>query len=205
MIASAISEMNCGRPGEHIKILEHLLQTNLVSAEICQFDYWNLIGSNKTKSEYWVKSFVMDHKIKSFGYIIYRRTKKLKAEYNGLNPTQIIELKKTIGEENLTTTVHTPLIGYTGDTTINGVIAHSEFLSVPLLIMECTGFSPDDDCTCCEGKHIHINDIIMHSHLFFNKKIVLFHFSQQYRDLKQILDYCSHIPEILKEKLIYFF
>jgi ribonuclease BN (tRNA processing enzyme) len=205
IIASAVSEMNCGRLGTNFKFFDSLLLTDLVPAESCETEYYNLIGSSKMESDYWVKSFVMDHKIKSYGYIVYRKSKKLKPEYSGLTGREIVELKKTIGEANLTTVVFTPLVGYTGDTTINGVISHEEFLSVPLLIMECTGFSQDDGCTCCEGKHIHINDIILHSDLFLNAHIVLFHFSQKYRFINQILEHCKHIPDSLHSRLSFFF
>jgi ribonuclease BN (tRNA processing enzyme) len=205
IVSTAISEMNCGRSGENIKFLESLIHTDLIEAEFSESNYYNLIGSSKIESEYWVRSFQMDHKIKSFGYIVYRKSKKLKSEYIGLKPHEIMQIKKKIGESNLTYEVYTPLVGYTGDTTINGILYHEEFLTVPLLIMECTGFSPEDDCICCEGKHIHINDLVLHNNLFQNKKIVLFHFSQQYRTIDQILTYCSHIPESLMEKISFFF
>ena len=205
IIASSISEMNCGKSGDNFKFFESLMLTDLVEAEFCENSYYNLIGSSKNESEYWVKSFVMDHKIKSYGYIIYRKSKKLKSEYTGLSKEEIIELKKNIGKSNLTTDILTPLVGYTGDTTIHGIISHEEFLSVPLLIMECTGFANDDNCTCHEGKHIHINDLILHSHLFVNKQIVLFHFSQQYKSINQIFEHCGHIPDNLRKKLSFFF
>ena len=205
IIASAVSEMNCGKPGDNFKFFDSLVLTDLIEAEFCENEYYNLIGSSKIESEYWVKSFVMDHKIKSYGYIVYRKSRKLKSEYTGLTGREIVELKKTIGESNLTTDIFTHVVGYTGDTSINGIISHEEFLTVPLLIMECTGFSSDDNSTCCEGKHIHINDLILHSELFANKQIVLFHFSQQYRFIDQILEHCGHIPDSLRKRLTFFF
>lgn len=205
IIASAVSEMNCGKPGENFKFFDSLTQTDLIESEFCESHYLNLIGSSKLESEYWIKSFQMDHKIKSYGYIIYRKSKKLKPEYSGLSGNEIMQFKKTIGEANLTHDVYTPLVGYTGDTTINGIIAHEEFLTVPLLIMECTGFAPEDNCTCCEGKHVHINDLVLYSNLFANKHIVLFHFSQQYRTIDQILSHCSHIPDNLSSRISWFF
>lgn len=205
IIASAVSEMNCGKPGENVKFFDSLLLTDMIESEFCESEYYNLIGGSKLESEYWVKSFKMDHKIKSYGYIIYRKSRKLKPEYVGLKTRDIVELKKKLGEDNLTTDVYTPLVGYTGDTTINGIINNDEFLTVPLLIMECTGFAPNDTCTCCEGKHTHINDLVLHGELFANKHIVLFHFSQQYRFIEQILAHCSHIPESLRTRLSFFF
>jgi ribonuclease Z len=205
MIATAISEMNCGKSGKNMKVFDSLLLTNIVESEYCEYTYQHLIGSSKLISEYAVKSFVMDHKIKSYGYIIYRLSKKLKSEYQGLSCTQIIEIKKQFGAENLTEQVYTPLLGYTGDTTIDGVLNNKEFLSVPLLIMECTGFSPDDKELCIKGKHIHWDDIISNHPSFMNEKIVLIHFSQQYRFIEDILNYTQDSPKELNDKVLFFF
>jgi ribonuclease Z len=203
MIASAISEMNCGKLGSNIKIFDSIKNTIMIESELCETEYVKLI--NNGRSELYVKSFIMDHKIKSYGYIIYRKSRKLKPEYIGLKSSDIISLKKTIGEQNITYEIFTPLVGYTGDTSISGVINHNEFLTVPLLIMECTGFSENDYSDCCSGKHIHVNDLTLYHHLFENNKIVLFHFSQQYKHIDQILEYCNSIPESFKNKLLFFF
>jgi ribonuclease Z len=205
MIATAVSEMNCGKSGENIKVFDSLLLTNIVESEFCESTYQHLIGTSKPTSEYAVKSFVMDHKIKSYGYIIYRLSNKLKSQFNGLSVKEIIELKKQFGNENLTEQVYTPLLGYTGDTTIQGVLNHGAFLSVPLLIMECTGFSPMDKLDCVEGKHIHWDDIVVNQNKFLNEKIVLFHFSQQYRIIDDIFQYTQNSSKEINDKIVFFF
>jgi ribonuclease Z len=189
MMATAVSEMNSGRSGEHMTIFNELLLTNIVESESCIDYYCGLIGKTKPISEYVVKAFLMDHKIKSYGYIIYRMSKKLKPEFHGLTKNEIIKIKKEIGEEHLTEQTLTPLLGYTGDTTIHGVLRNPEFLTVPLLIMECTGFSPEDKEDCLIGKHIHFDDIIENKHYFENEKIVLFHFSQKYGKIEELDDF----------------
>lgn len=210
LIVSGISEMNCGKNGENIKLLDNLLLTDIIASEECINEYKHLIGKSNLQSEYVVKSILMDHKIKSFGYIIYRKTKKLKQEYITLNREEIIKIKQTCKIENkniddtLTEIHYTPLVGYTGDTTINGLIYNQEFLDVPLLIMECTGFSENDKLDTLEGKHIHYDDIINNSTIFNNKQIILFHFSQQYKTLNDILLYINNTNEI-NNKIIYFF
>ena len=207
MIAAAVSEMNCGKSGEYIKVFDTLLLTDIVEAESCADpDHMiNLIGSSKPNSEYWVKSIQMDHKIKSFGYIVYRKSKKLKPAYADLKGPEIMKLKLEIGEENLTYPVFTPMVAYTGDTSIHAVISNQELLNVPLLIMECTGFSTDDKCFCCEGKHIHWDDLVEYQHLFLNEKIMLFHFSQQYKSFDEISSLTTNISDEFYNKLIYFF
>jgi ribonuclease Z len=207
MIAAAVSEMNCGKSGDNIKMFDTLLSTNIVESEWCvgSENMINLIGSSKLSSEYWVKSIQMDHKIKSFGYIIYRKSKRLKPEYANLKGSEIIQLKQEIGEDNLTNSIFTPMVAYTGDTSIKGVISNPELLNVPLLIMECTGFSSDDKCYCCEGKHIHWEDLVENQHLFSNEKIMLFHFSQQYKTVDDISSLNNNVTKQFANKLIYFF
>jgi len=205
MIATAISEMNCGKSGENMKIFEDLLATDIIESESCIDKFHHLIGVTNLLSEYVVKAVQMDHKIKSFGYIIGRESKKLKPEYIGLNGQQLVKIKQEIGNENLTIPYLTPLIAYTGDTTIQGIINNQELLNVPFLIMECTGFSPDIIPDCHKGKHIHWDDLIINYKLFNNEKIMLFHFSQQYKNIEDIMIYTANAPEELLAKLIFFF
>ena len=184
VIASAFSAMNSGRNDKNIRIIDNLVNTKIVSSEDCMEDYTELLHS-----EYVVRSFLMDHKVKSYGYIVYRKSKRLKQEYNQLNQKEIIELKKS-GIE-LTDIHYTPLVGYTGDTTINGLTMNPIFFDVPLLIMECTGFSKEDKQQTIDGKHIHWDDIIINKHMFKNEKIILFHFSQKYKTLDDLLEYIN--------------
>lgn len=185
MMATATSEMNCGKKGYDIKIFDDLLLTKLIYSEECIHKYINLVN----QSEYYVKAFEMTHKIKSYGYIIYRKSQKIKLEYLSLD----VKSKITLKEENkLCYDVYTPLLGYTGDTTIEGVINNSEFLNVPLLIMECTGFTDDLKEYTKKGKHIHFDDIKDNYHLFKNDKILLFHFSQQYKTIDEIRKHINY-------------
>lgn len=199
MILSAQIEMNAGRNGKKIKILSEQENTKIIDCETCIEDYQPLLGNTGKPSEYVIKTFIMDHKIKSFGYIIYRKTKKLKKEYQGLSGEEIIKIKQTMNEE-ITEISITPLLGYSGDTTIHGILNNPEFLTVPLLIMECTGFTDDLIENCAEGKHIHINDIDKYYEKFMNEKIILFHFSQQYKDISELIDIVKN-----KDKLILFY
>ena len=160
----------------------------------------------------------MDHNICSYGYIIYRKSNKLKDKYKNLSPNELIKLKnellinksvdisaKEYINDILTYQHYTPLVAYTGDTSIEGVINNDELLNVPLLIMECTGFSDEDKIKYINSKHIHIDDIIKHNNKFNNDKIILFHFSQQYNNILDIINYIDNINNNLKDKLLFFF
>jgi Metal-dependent hydrolases of the beta-lactamase superfamily III len=194
MIAAAFSEMNCGKSGNIIKPLQKLVNTNLVASQNCIDTPLSGNSSNM------VTAYMMDHKVESYGYIIKRVTKRLKPEYMNLSQMEIIKVKSKVGANNMTEPFHTNMIGYTGDTTIDGVLHNSEFLNVPLLIMECTGFSKEDKAETKQGKHIHIDDIIMNLDKFNNMKVVLFHASQKYKKLEDIQDYIKDLPD----KFVYF-
>jgi ribonuclease Z len=199
MIASAISEMNRGQNGENIKIFDTLLDTTIVSSEECENMLYPVIHSKNL----FFKAIPMDHKVKSYAYIIYRLSKKLKKEYLNMSPRELIEIKKIIGND-ITEPIYTPIVAYTGDTTIAGIIKNKELLNVPLLIMECTGFDDDDkDIVSCGG-HIHFDDIVAYRDLFYNTKIILFHFSQKYKTFQDIEPHISRTPKSFTDKLIYF-
>jgi ribonuclease BN (tRNA processing enzyme) len=71
--------------------------------------------------------------------------------------------------------------------------------------MECTGFAPEDKQFTIDGKHIHFDDIIENYKLFNNNKIILFHFSQQYHSIQQLMVYINKAPQELQDKIILFF
>lgn len=196
MLVSAYSHMDIGRYTNQINMITTLLNTELVAAEMC--------NKYHLENNIYCSAFEMDHKVKSFGYIIYRKSNRLKAEYIGLEPKEIINLKKTEGII-LTEEHYEPLVGYTGDTTINGLIKNPDFFSVPLLIMECTGFSSDDIIECQLGYHTHIDDIARETKRFNNEKIVLFHFSQKYKDVKKLEDKVSLLDDDLQDKIRLFY
>ena len=71
--------------------------------------------------------------------------------------------------------------------------------------MECTGFKLDEISDCINNKHTHWNDIINYHELFQNEKIVLIHFSQQYKIIDDIIQITQESPIELQNKIIYFF
>jgi ribonuclease BN (tRNA processing enzyme) len=145
----------------------------------------------------------MNHRIKSFGYIIYKKSNKVKSEYENLSPNDYKKMRYD-GVE-FTDIIYKPLLGYTGDTCISGVLNYEEFTNVPLLLMECTGFSPED-IHVREDNHIHFDDIESNIDKFKNEKIILYHISQKYRDVNELYDkYVNKVNEIINNKIILFY
>ncbi len=123
------------------------------------------------------------HTVPSQGYCIYETKKKLKPEFIGLSSKQIIEIKNTgVPITNETTK---PITAYTGDTTIEGVLQHEDFLNADILIMECTYIMDDMEDSleyAKDRKHIHEKHIVDNAHLFNNKNIILTHVSERYKN-----------------------
>jgi len=199
-IAAAFSEMNCGRNNGNIRPLEQMVNTTIVPCEtiVTTESMMELINTGP----YYAKSILMDHKVKSFGYIVYRKSQRLNPEYTQLSGKEIKQLKES---GTMITYEHfEPMIAYTGDTSINGLYMNPELFTVPILIMECTGFSTEDHVITKKGKHIHWDDIMEISHLFKNEKIILFHFSQQYKTMDDITSFIQSTPADFLEKIIFF-
>lgn len=76
------------------------------------------------------------HRIPSQAYTIFDRVNKLKPEYSETPREELLELKKKnipITEER-----YTPLVSFSGDTRIEGILESKEALLSRVLFMECT-------------------------------------------------------------------
>ena len=137
----------------------------------------------------YIQPFKTIHRVPSQGYTIFQRRNKLKPEYEGL---EWIELKpiKDQGEE-ITAPVDVPLVSYTGDTILPGVLRHDHVLRSELLIMECTFL--DDSISRKEARersHIHLEELLENQDAFENTgSILLCHFSNRYKqeEIKEII------------------
>lgn len=140
----------------------------------------NYIDINIKSNMYRIFPKIMDHRIDCTGYIIYKKITKLKNEFVGLDSTEIKEIIKAHGAEYIRDIAFIPYIGYTGDTTIEGILNNPEFLQVQLLITECTFYCDETRENAKKYKHVHILDIIENRDEFKNKQIILTHKSKRY-------------------------
>ena len=96
-------------------------------------------------------------------------------------------------------------MSYTGDTSIDGVLAHDELLTSPILIMECTFIM--DECLknirfieeAGKRGHIHEQDIVNNFEKFQNEIIVLTHISARY-SAQQIEKTVNRLTELFRCK-----
>lgn len=141
-------------------------------------------GEFDVAKDKYLKPFETIHKVPSVGYTVWERRSKLKDEYKGLSGKEIGELRKKGVEISRSTDV--PLISYSGDTIIDGVLNHKDTVMMSeILILECTIL--DDDVSVEETRkrgHVHLDEIVINAESFANvETLVLCHLSKRYLDL----------------------
>jgi ribonuclease Z len=139
-----------------------------------------------------VRTYRSVHRVPCQGYILSKIKHKLRPELKDVPRKELIR-KRTMGE-CLTEEIETPLISYTGDTTIDVFKREPQLQNVKVLITEATFL--DDKVTKDLARsrgHIHLDDIIEHAHLFTQPAIVLMHFSSRYGS--------EQIKKLIKKKL----
>ncbi|KAJ4789163.1 Ribonuclease Z family protein [Rhynchospora pubera] len=159
----------------------------------------NLIGLNigeeyQIRKDLRVKAFKTYHVIPSQGYLVYTVKQKLKQEFSTLSGQEIKQLK--LSGVEITDTISTPEIAFTGDTTSDFVIDpdNSDVLKSRILVMESTFV---DNAMSIEHAreygHTHLFEIVSHADRFQNKAILLIHFSARYR-VEEIEEAISKMP-----------
>lgn len=144
-------------------------------------------GDIELKSNFFIRSYPVIHRVPSLAYCIFHKYMVIKDEYvefcKQSTKAEIKAKKKELNiglrEERIT-----PYIAYSGDTTIEGVLQHEDLLNAHILFIECTYIhTSNDNITPQQAKdrgHIHSLDIKQNSSKFNNEYIVLTHFSQRY-------------------------
>ncbi|XP_031252339.1 tRNase Z TRZ1 isoform X1 [Pistacia vera] len=141
-----------------------------------------------------VKAFKTYHVIPSQGYIVYYVKQKLKQEYLGLPGPEIKKLKSS-GTE-ITNTISTPEVAFTGDTMSDFIVDESniDVLRARILVMESTYV--DNSTTVEQARdygHTHLSEIVNYADKFENKAILLIHFSARHT-LDEIQGAVSALP-----------
>lgn len=123
------------------------------------------------------------HTVPSVGYIISERRKKLKQQYLGLSGDEIRDLRE--GGTEITTEHRLPLIGFTGDTSPQGIDDNPEFFETKILITEMTFIADDHRRELIhKNGHMHLDDFVARKDKFKNEIVIAGHFSTRY-NMKQ--------------------
>ena len=141
------------------------------------------------------------HTVPSLGFIVWEKRKKLKAEYVGLSGDQIRDLRmsgKEVSDEK-----RFPLVGYTGDTSPQGLDDNPDMFRARILITEMTFVAPDHRKEKIHKTgHMHLDDIIERKDRFENEHVIVSHFSTRYnrKQIRKMIE--NRLPEMLDGRLI---
>ncbi len=153
-----------------------------------------------------LEAFDVKHSIPAMGGTLYFYKKKLKEEFLGKTPTEIIELRKN-GVE-ITREVYEPLVSFMGDCLGESLLDNCRIFQSKVLITECTFLDDGEEAMSKKKGHSHLKDIVHALNELDDEikceKIILSHFSMKYseRHIREMLD--KAIPEKFKERIVAF-
>jgi ribonuclease Z len=153
-----------------------------------------------------LEAFEVKHSIPAMGGTIYHYKKKLKDEFLGKTPDEIIKLREK-GVE-ITREVYDPLVSFMGDCLGESLLENSRVFQSKVLITECTFIAPEDYSMSHKKGHTHLSQIVDALKQLGDQvkceKIILSHFSMKYPDkyIREMI--AKEIPEGFKEKVVVF-
>lgn len=151
-----------------------------------------------------IRPFATVHTLPSQGYIVYSYRKKLKPELVGQAPNEIKKLREA-GEE-VTDTYQIPEVAFTGDTSgalFEDPAAPADLYRAKLLIVELSFV--DESVSWEQARergHMHVADLVAHSHKFHNEAILLIHFSPRYNRSQILAALEANMPPSLRAKCV---
>jgi ribonuclease Z len=128
-----------------------------------------------------------DSTVKSTGYLVQNRKYKLKQEYLHLSQKEIIDLRKELGEEQLTDEVRVNIFGYSGDTPVENFAIWN---NTEILIHEATFLNRKEiaDNDTRRNKHSVLEDVLFAASTSNVKKLIIGHISSRYK--REEIDEC---------------
>ena len=165
----------------------------------------NLIGVEpgdeiELNREYLVTVGETRHTVPSLSYLVWHRRNKLKPEYLELSGEEIRDIRQS-GRE-VSQEVRIPLLGYTGDTRVEGLDVTPALYEAKILITEMTFVAEDhSQDKIRKNGHMHLKDFLDRADRFQNELIIASHFSTRYNyhQVKKLVQ--EALPGSLLERL----
>lgn len=129
---------------------------------------------------YQLQIFKCFHTVPAVGYGLSEERKKLKQQYLGLKPAEIIVLKKQTPPVEITDTIALPIIAYLCDTTYH-VLDDPEVFKYPIIMIEVTMLFPEHEKMANKNKHICWHQIQEQIKQHPDNLFILIHFSMRYK------------------------
>ena len=140
------------------------------------------------------------HTVPSMSFLVWERRKKLMAEYQDLDGSQLRELKEQ-GTE-VTREMRSPVIGYLGDSAPRGLDETPELYQAKILITEMTFLAPVHRKELIhKNGHMHLDDYVERAERFENEAIIAGHFSTRYNKRQATRHVEKAFPDMLGGRL----
>lgn len=147
-----------------------------------------------------VKVLKTKHTLPSVGYVVFERRKKLKPEYRELKGQEIRDLR--LSGVEVTEERRIPLVGYTGDTSPEGLDDNPIFYQCKILIAELTFVAPDHRKQLIhKNGHMHLDDFVERQDNFKNEVIIAGHLSTRYNRREAESHVHKAFPDMLNGRL----
>ncbi|MFK7767312.1 MAG: MBL fold metallo-hydrolase [Mariniblastus sp.] len=147
-----------------------------------------------------VNVFKTKHTVPSVGYIVSERRKKLKPQYLDLSGEEIRNLRE--GGTEITEERRISLVGFTGDTSPEGLDNNPEFYDPKVLITEMTFIAPEHRKELIHKTgHMHLDDFVERASEFKNELVIAGHFSTRYNRHQAEKVVKKRMPEMLGGRL----
>lgn len=144
--------------------------------------------------------FRAPHRVRCQGYALLTTRRRLRPHYLGL-PEHEIRDRRLAGED-VSETVDTPEVAFTGDALIEVVEREPLVRSARLLIMEVTFLDDRVPTEKARSKgHIHLDEVIEREELFQNERILFTHFSARYSREEILRILADRLPPSLRDRV----
>ena len=140
------------------------------------------------------------HTVPSLGYVVWERRRKLKPEYQGLEGSQIRDLR--LAGKEVTLETRRPRLAYLGDSAAAGLDDCPAMYEAEVLIMEMTFVAPGHRPESIRKYgHIHLDDVVERKDRFKNELIIASHFSTRYHESQIKQTVARRLPDMLDGRL----
>lgn len=152
---------------------------------------------------HFVRPFKTVHRVESFGYTLWERRKKLKAEFSSASREEIMRAKA--GGIDVNEFIEMPLLSFTGDTQVDFLDVSPQVKKSKILVCESTYFN--DRKSVAHARtwgHTHLDELIPRLDEIEAEKIVLIHGSSRYGMREMVDELARKVPEKHRERVCVF-
>lgn len=142
-----------------------------------------------------LEAFATDHSVPALGCHVYRKYRKLRADFKGLAPQEVGQLRRRdieVSEE-----CEDLWLSYCGDSSAGVFSREPRLFEAKYLLLECTFMGPETRSLGNRFGHIHLQDLVAVADRFENQALVLCHLSRRHRlaDFEEAV--ARELPELV--------